>query len=199
MAPDPKYAVYLMDTNCINDFKSCANSVELIGDGHRPVWSPDGKLSWVCSNNALCMADVDSAEITKQVFLTTDDLGMTTNASFGHFSWSPDGRYLAINLEESQSGSSETTADVFIYSLQAKRLINITNTPDQDEHSAGWSSDSKYLAFERYVGVAELIESLGFQFAIYDTYIYDVETGQIIDQILSAGNRQDFNFFMTIE
>lgn len=199
MAPDPKYAIYIMDTNCTNDPMSCINSTDMIGDGDMPDWSPDGKLSWVCSSNALCKADADSIQSTKQVFLTTDDLGTKMDAVLFHYLWSPDGRYLAVTVENPKSAYENVSSEVFFYSFDEKRSIKISNTPNQLDYVMGWSPDSRYLAFERNVGYTEFVDDLGIRFVEYDIYIYDVVTGQIVDQIESAGNRQEFMFFMSIE
>jgi hypothetical protein len=44
MAPDPEYAIYVMDMSCLENPETCTGSIRLAGDGYAPEWAPDGRL-----------------------------------------------------------------------------------------------------------------------------------------------------------
>lgn len=201
MAPDPKYAIYLMDTSCLQRPETCNESMRLVGDGHDPIWSSDGMLGWVCAEgteSALCVMDI-SALTQPQVILTTSDLKVSTDANFVDFSWSPDRNYIALTLQMHQSAkTSDVTKEVILIPMNGGQLIKITNSL-VNEQWEGWSPDSRYLAYSQVLGYTEPYGEIGARSPITNLYVYDIQSGKKIDLIDIPNDREVFGFFMDIK
>jgi len=63
-----------------------------------------------------------------------------------HPRWSPDGRWIAYQVDQHLTRQSETD-DVVVISASGGEPRNLTNTTWSNETNAVWSPDSKYLAF----------------------------------------------------
>ena len=88
-------------------------------------------------------------------------------------SWSPDGKYIAF------IGHTAVESDVYIYNLQTKKTVNLTNDMFTD-NSPSWSPDSKkiYFSSDRRNYISH--ESIPDTFKIYNydysqTDIYSIE------------------------
>jgi hypothetical protein len=99
-----------------------------IGEGHNPVWSPDGtRIAFDCGN-AICVVGVDGTGSTRIA------------PAFGGFAWSPDGTRIGygvgygdrrgLNIVEVASGSR-----------------TILPTPAEAPGRLAWSPDGAHIAF----------------------------------------------------
>jgi TolB protein len=107
-------------------------------DAH-PTWSHDGAFvafeSYRGGNLDIYIMAADG----NQVFQLTADPA----ADFAP-AWSPDGRHIAF------VSYREGSKDIFLYPLDAgseDAVVNLTQTPDQDEDAPSWSPDGNRLAF----------------------------------------------------
>jgi len=112
----------------------------------RPTNTPKPTEStWDLSNlGSIAFYDIASYGI---VMMNPDGSGrqiLVPNTSFdiddaSGFSWSPDGQSLAY--------SSQSWADIYIYSMKAAKSTNITNMAGKFESGPDWSPDGKQIAF----------------------------------------------------
>lgn len=117
-------------------------------DGHErtsPQLSPDGKkLAFVLDRNKLAVMDMDSKKVTE----LTD--ARTNPQRRGHisYSWSPDSRWIALEVI---TRKHEPYGDIAVVNADTKEMINITNSGYFDE-SPRWAYDGNAIIFatERY-------------------------------------------------
>jgi Tol biopolymer transport system component len=202
MAPDPNYATYVMDTSCLANPETCTESIHLVGNGYAPDWSPDGRLWWSCSlekPSALCVTDMNILT-SSDVFVTASELTNSSDAVFSYFSWSPDGKYVAMNVQKYRSGDSGDTRDeIYLMSTDSSQPIKVIAATDKNEYLEWWSPDSQYLAYSQILGYTEPQGDLGIRFSITDLYLYDVQNHTKIDFIDTPGEREVFGFFVQIK
>jgi WD40 repeat protein len=202
MAPDPNYATYVMDTSCLANPETCTESIHLVDDGYAPDWSPDERLWWSCpqeEQSALCVTEVNTPR-SSEVFMTASQLTNSVDAVFSYLSWSPNGKYLAINVQKPQSGESGDTRDeVYLMPIDNNQPVKVTAATDKNEYLEGWSPDSQYLAYSQILGYTEPQGDLGIRFAITDLYFYDLQTNTKIDLVSAPGDREVFGFFVSIK
>ncbi|MBI4529909.1 MAG: PD40 domain-containing protein, partial [Candidatus Latescibacteria bacterium] len=110
---------------------------ELKGREGTVAWAPDGeRIAFVARKGP-----VDQLYIW-DVYRETlvDTLIFAGIQEINTIAWSPDGRRLAF------SGSQYGQTDIYVVDLTTKRLSQITNTPDMEDHPA-WAPDNRRLAF----------------------------------------------------
>ncbi len=116
-----------------------------------PSWSPDGRwLAYEAYRNGSLDIFVLDLETGESQQLTDDPAPNYAPA------WSPDGRHIAFTSYRSQN------QDIYILALDNHSVINLTNTPDQDENYAAWSPSGEYLAFSAGVAGGEMIWTIPF-------------------------------------
>ncbi len=203
MAPDPKYSVYIMDLSCLQASERCSQAIQLVGSGISPAWSPDGKLGWICKNensSALCITDVNQPTPSQVLF---DVFNITTSqeTSFSTFSWSPDGKWLAIDIEKSSgiNNTNNSPAYVLITSLDGKEIIKVTSDSGTDTFQEGWSPDGQYLAYSNVIGYTEPYGDIGVKFPVSDLFLYNLQNGKAIDLFEETNTREVFNSFLEIK
>ncbi|MBN2115863.1 MAG: PD40 domain-containing protein [Anaerolineales bacterium] len=201
-AQDSDFVVYMLETVCLVSPQTCGESIRLVGDGHYPEWSPDGRLWWVCpqgTRSALCVAEVDSLE-SPQVFLTVSVLGKSADAKFYGFAWSPDGEYAAIAVKQDKPNDPDhKRSEIFLIPADGSRPVRVTAASDENEYLEGWSPNSKYLVYSQVIGYTEPQGELGGRALITDLYLYDVKTRTKFDFVDASGDREVFGFFMLIK
>jgi len=107
------------------------------GNNFVPVWSPDGK--WIAfgsdrgGRSAVYRKPSDGSGDV-ELLLGDDDKTYTPN------SWSPDGRYLAV---DDLSG----TSSISILSLEDGEITEFLHT-DRDEYMSAFSPDGKWIAYQ---------------------------------------------------
>lgn len=116
--------------------------IRLTRDAHydaHPTWSHDGAFvafeSYRSGNLDIYIMAADGSQVFQ---LTSNEAADFAPA------WSPDGRHIAF------VSFREGSKDIFLYPLDAgteEAVINLTQTPDQDEDAPTWSPDGSRLAF----------------------------------------------------
>jgi TolB protein len=116
-----------------------------------PTWSPDGQWlayeAYVDGNLDIYIVNIDTLETQRLTDGPAPDYSPA---------WSPDGRHIAF------TSYRNATQDIFILSLDDGTVINLTNTPDQNEDYAAWSPTGEYLAFSAGVPGGETIWRIPF-------------------------------------
>ncbi len=116
-----------------------------------PTWSPDGKWlayeAYVNENLDIYILNVDSGASQR---LTYDAAPEYSPA------WSPDGRQIAFTAYRNHN------KDLYVISLDDGTIINITNTPDENEDYAAWAPDGRYLTYSAGVPGNETIWKIPF-------------------------------------
>ena len=116
-----------------------------------PTWSPDGRWlayeSYNDGNLNIQVLNIDTGE-TQQV--TYDSAPEYSPA------WSPDGRHIAFTSY--RNGNK----DLYVLSLDDGSIIDLTNTPDQNEDYPAWSPEGEYLAFSAGVAGGETLWRIPF-------------------------------------
>jgi serine/threonine-protein kinase len=106
------------------------------GNNFVPIWSPDGK--WIAFSSdrggrgAVYRKPSDGSG-DAELLLRADDSSYTPN------SWSPDGRYLAVD-------GVTGTSDITILSIEDGEIIEFLYT-DHDEYMSAFSPDGKWIAY----------------------------------------------------
>jgi TolB protein len=107
-------------------------------DGH-PTWSHDGAfVAFESLRNGNLDIYIMAADGSQVLQLTSNEAADFAPA------WSPDGRHIAF--VSYRDGSK----DIFLYPLDVgseEAVVNLTQTPDQDEDAPTWSPDGSRLAF----------------------------------------------------
>jgi tricorn protease len=140
-SPDGKWISYISDASGEDelyirsqDGKSEPLRITMKGDVYKyqPYWSPDSKkLLWSDRKERLQYVDIDSKEITI--------VAQATEFEISEYSWSPDSKWIAYSKPE-----EKTMQDVFIYSLESKKNIPVTDGW-YTSGSPVFSTDGKYL------------------------------------------------------
>ncbi|MBI5352938.1 MAG: PD40 domain-containing protein [Chloroflexi bacterium] len=203
MTPDPQYAIYVMDTACLENLGTCAESVRLVVDGRGPVWSSDGRLGWICSDgalSALCIMDIEKSQ-RSQTLLTTHDLKLPADAEFSRFYWSPDGNYIALNVRKHQpTGLNDIVEEIFLIPLDGGDAIQVTASTDRNEYWEGWSPDGKYLVYSRAFGYTEPYGEYEIRMPKTELFLYDIQSGMHIDLLSGeADGIEVFGSFIIIK
>lgn len=116
-----------------------------------PTWSSDGR--WLAyegyrdGNLDIYILNVETGEGHR----VTDDPAPDYSPA-----WSPDGRHIAF------TSYRDDNQDLFILSLDDGSVINLTNTPDQNEDYPAWSPSGEYLAFSAGVPGGETVWRIPF-------------------------------------
>ncbi len=97
-----------------------------------PVWSPEGdRILYTRGNGDLRVMDADGG----------NDKALHESWNVGHYSWSPDGRWVAFSHSDPDFNS-----DILIMPSEGGDPVNITMHPDYDEGPV-WSADGSMLAW----------------------------------------------------
>jgi TolB protein len=116
-----------------------------------PTWSPDGR--WIAyeayhnSNLDIYLLNVATGESER---LTYDEAPDYSPA------WSPDGRHIAFTSYRNDN------KDLFILSLDDGSVMNLTNTPEENEDHPAWSPEGEYLAYSAGVPGDEAVWRIAF-------------------------------------
>ena len=140
-SPDGKWIAYISDASgedeiylVSQDGKSDPKQITKNGDVYKYqiYWSPDSKkILWGDRKQRLQYVDIDSKEIIT--------VAQATAWEITDYSWSPDSKWIAYSKPE-----EKMMQDIFIYSLESKKNIVITDGWYNSENPI-FSSDGKYL------------------------------------------------------
>lgn len=136
------------------------------------TWSPDGSKVALSTKSKgrhdIAVIDYESGNVQKIRFKDIDAIGSVA--------WSPNGKYIAFD------GNVGPYQDIFVYDLETKKIIDITQDIFSDREPA-WSADSKSLYFisdrgsNTKLGEFTVKDNLLLQESMYQTDIYKVEIG----------------------
>jgi tricorn protease len=97
-----------------------------------PVFSPDGKqIAFRRGNGNLVVLEIE----------TKMERTLLQHWNLGQFVWSPDSRYLAVEMED-----NEYNSDIYILNVDDGKMVNISRHPNNDTNPS-WSADGRALAF----------------------------------------------------
>jgi TolB protein len=152
--------IYLIDPDGTNPRRLTDNA---FGDAF-PTLSPDGKKIVFDSNRLT--ADTGALNISDLFLMNTDGTEQTPLTRGSSATWSPDSKYIAFHASASyyasgglvtgtpirtDPGSATTDSDIFVANVddlanaedvltKTEQAANITNTTDQIEDDADWST-----------------------------------------------------------
>jgi nickel/cobalt transporter (NicO) family protein len=140
------------------------------------VWSPssDAILFW----DAVSPEAGSSIHIQRYVLNSGQkiDLGGTQDQTDYSASWSPDGKWIAIDRNYSTSDSTKKGDEVWLVKPDGTQSHVILNEPDVSYTDLDWSPDGNYLAYTRYS-----YDNIGHS----DVWMINIQTGQTT--MLAAG------------
>ena len=117
-----------------------------------PVWSPVGdKIAFVTYDIEKRSHTLVLADIATEKAINITEQFRHQNIVLGTPGWSPDGKWLLLNGFSAVQGS--TRFDVFKYEISTGKLINLTNSPANDDGEAYWSPNGNQILFASYRGV----------------------------------------------
>ena len=133
------------------------------------VWSPasDAILYWDAVS-----PEAGSSIHVKGFILNSGqkiDLGGTQDQTDYSASWSPDGKWIAIDRNLSTSDSTKKGDQVWLVKPDGTQSHVILNEPDVSYTDLHWSPDGSYLAYTRYS-----YDNIGHS----DVWTMDIQTGQ---------------------
>ena len=136
-----------------------------------PTWSPDGKWlayeAFIDGKFDIYILNVERGDSQR---LTSDPAPEYSPA------WSPDGRHIAFTAY--RNGNK----DLYVISLDDGIIVNVTNTPDQNEDYAAWSPDGRYLVYSAGVPGNETIWKIPFDKEA-------LETGMLRPSLFGVGGQ----------
>lgn len=205
MTPDPEYAIYLLESSCIQQPVTCSDTINFIAEGHSPSWTSDGRLSWVCQDgniSAICLKEKNSREESTIIFSAKEiDAIASTGATITKLFWSMDGKHIALNFQSrSQTAKSELMREIYLVTFSENghtEIQKVTDTKNDGEFWVKWSSDSQYLVISQANDLEEPFGDYGMRFAKTELFLYDIQNGEIIDvNNDEANSREVFGFFI---
>ena len=133
------------------------------------VWSPtsDAILYW----DAVSPDAGSSIHVNRYILNSGQkiDLGGTQDQTDYSASWSPDGKWIAIDRNLSTSDSTKKGDQVWLVKPDGTQSHVLLNEPDVSYTDLNWSPDGSYLAYTRYS-----YDNIGHS----DAWMMDIQTGQ---------------------
>ncbi len=133
------------------------------------VWSPasDSILFW----DAVSPEAGSSIHVNRYILNSGQkiDLGGTQDQTDYSASWSPDGKWIAIDRNLSTSDSSKKGDQVWLVKPDGTQSHVILNEPDVSYTDLNWSPDGTYLAYTRYS-----YDNIGHS----DVWMINIQSGQ---------------------
>ena len=135
---DDQYKLYVADADGANEQLLVKSTEPIIS----PVWSPDSKkVAYVSFETGIANVYIQNistgerSSIIKKTCVTC-----STHKQISSPAWSPDGNYLSLTLYQ------DGNAEIYIYNLEKKSLLRLTNHYSIDTESK-WSPDGRKLMF----------------------------------------------------
>ncbi|MFN2525649.1 MAG: TolB family protein [Actinomycetota bacterium] len=173
--------------------------VFILGVGGRQV-TPKAEAA-PQAQNGLIILPVGTAPITNHTTGLTDDLDLFTLAPDGAGlrrvtegpaadydpAWSPDGTKVAF----SRALPYALAGDIYVMNRDGSELVNVTNTPLDDDFGPDWSPDGKRIVFTSYTNTASYVIN---QFAPVgefgaDVFVMDADGGNVARLVAGSGDQ----------
>jgi len=151
-----KQTLYIINTK--------TDSIQKIGEGVAPVFSPDGKRIAFIASSQIWLVSGDSIKPVKLLQLRGNQFQLC---------WSPDGNKLAF------VSSRSNHSFIGIYNFNDKK-VSFPDAFTASDHDPVWSPDGKYLSYVRepYAGIAMPFTSLRSSALPWSIRLLDVATGE---------------------
>ncbi len=112
------------------------------------TWSPNSQEMAIIKlryNGIVTIYLVDLNGELQQVLELSDPRFLSYDYD-SSISWSPDGNLVAFSLVQKRENHT-TQEDIFIFTLESNRFVQLTDTPNLNETSISWSPDSKRVVY----------------------------------------------------
>ncbi|MGD0913767.1 MAG: prolyl oligopeptidase family serine peptidase [Terracidiphilus sp.] len=137
----------------------------LIGEGHLPAVSPDGKTVAFVRDKEIWTAPLDAVD-TKPGQL------LVTRGSASDLRWSPDGKKLAFKSDR------DDHSFIAVFDFDKHAVVYLDPSSDHDQ-GPSWSPDSKTVAFVRVPSEADQLDFVEHRTAQpWSIRVADAETGE---------------------
>ncbi len=134
---------------------------------YAPTWSPDGaRLAFVSErdgNAEIYSVNRDGSDLQRLTSNQVSDL---------YPAWSPDGKRIAF------ASYRDGNMEIYVMEPDGSNPVNLSRSPDSDEHQPSWSTDGKWLT---YYSNAE---------GNWDIYTMLADGSQQVNLTMSAANEQ---------
>ena len=135
---DDRYKLYVADADGANEQLLVKSPEPIIS----PAWSPDSKkVAYVSFETGIAnvyIQDISTGERNPIIMKTCSNC--SNNEQISSPAWSPDGNYLSLTLYQ------DGNAEIYIYNIEKKNLVRLTNHYSIDTESK-WSPNGRKLMF----------------------------------------------------
>jgi dipeptidyl aminopeptidase/acylaminoacyl peptidase len=141
----------------------------LVGDGHLPAVSPDGKTVAFVREKEIWTAKLNTAQLDAAD--TKPEQLLVTRGSASDLRWSPDGKKLAFESDR------DDHSFIGVFDFDKHAVVYLDPSTDRDQNPS-WSPDSKSVAFVRVTSDEDELDFIAHRTAEpWSIRLADAETG----------------------